>query len=511
MNRTHKTLRNSAVSLMGQILTILLSFISRKVYIQYLGVELLGLNATFASVLNTLSLAELGFQQVIVFHLYGVLARGDHEEINNLVNIYKVVYRWIGCFFVAAALCCTPFLQFILSDVEATPMVRVYFLIQALTGACTYFLAYKRNILYADQNSYISGLIDTAVNTAAMVISILVVAFTGNYLLFLLVQLAKTYLSNLLVHIVCTKRYPYLHSTKLDWKLLKTIARDLKNVVIERIAGYIYSSTDNLLISAFISTVQVGFLSNYTMILGNVRNLMNSMTRPLVPAVGSIVADGRHENQQMDTFRLLEQAFFWLTGMAIVPVFVLSESFIRMYLGDKFILSRWILVLMCMDLYIHINHDPCLCFLSANGLFRQRRNISIAGAVVNLVVSALLIRPLGTVGILAGTAFSQMCYWLARSVVTFRTCLKQSWQAFARYWLRQLWLLGVIVAAIAVSTMALQSLSLGNDIPTFLVGGIVCEACFGILTLVCCRGFSSQRQLEKTLAQLLRSRLKQKP
>ena len=491
MNRTHKTLRNSAVSLMGQILTILLSFISRKVYIQYLGVELLGLNATFASVLNTLSLAELGFQQVIVFHLYGVLARGDHEEINNLVNIYKVVYRWIGIFFIGAALCCTPFLQVILSDVEATPMVRVYFLIQALTGACTYFLAYKRNILYADQNSYISGLIDTAVNSAATVISILVVLFTGNYLLFLLVQLAKTYLSNLLVHMVCTKRYPYLHSTTLDWKLLKTIAGDLKNVIIERIAGYIYSSTDNLLISAFISTVQVGFLGNYTMILGNVRTMVNSLTRPLVPAVGSIVADGRHENQQMDTFRLLEQAFFWLTGMAIVPVFVLSESFIRMYLGERFIMSRWILLLMCVDLYVHINHDPCLCFLSANGLFRQRRDISIAGAIVNIVVSALLIRPLGTVGILAGTAVSQMCYWVARSVVTFRSCLKQSWQAFARYWLRQLWLLGVIVGAIAVSSVVTQRLSLGNDLLNFLVGGILCEACFGILALVCCRGFAA--------------------
>ena len=57
MNRTQKTMRNSAVSLFGQMLTILLSFISRKVFIQYLGVELLGLNSTFSSILSTLSLA----------------------------------------------------------------------------------------------------------------------------------------------------------------------------------------------------------------------------------------------------------------------------------------------------------------------------------------------------------------------------------------------------------------------------------------------------------------------
>ena len=253
MNRTQKVMRNSAVNLIGQILTILLSFISRKVFIQYLGVEMLGLKSTFASILNALSLAELGFQQVIVFHLYGVLAKDDKKQINALVNIYKLVYRCIGCFFIGAALCCLPFLQVFLSDIEVTPVVRAYFMVQALTGACTYFLAYKRNILYADQSSYISGLIDTIVNTTGTLISISVAILTRNFLLFLAVDLVKNYLSNLFVHIACTKRYPYLHTEKIDWKLLKKIAASLKDVVLERLAGYIYVSTDNLLISMFIS------------------------------------------------------------------------------------------------------------------------------------------------------------------------------------------------------------------------------------------------------------------
>ena len=178
MNRTQKTMRNSITGLAGQIITILLSIIARKVFIQYIGVELLGLNSTFASILSTLSLAELGFQQVIVFHLYGALAKGDQKQVNSIVNVYKVVYRCIGCFFIVASLCCVPFLQVFLSDIEATPSVRLYFLIQALSGACTYFLAYKRNILYADQQSYVSALIDTVITTSATLICIVVVMFT---------------------------------------------------------------------------------------------------------------------------------------------------------------------------------------------------------------------------------------------------------------------------------------------------------------------------------------------
>lgn len=506
MNRTYKTIRNSAVSTAGRLITILLGFISRKVFIQYLGVELLGLNSTFASLLSTLSLAELGFQQVIVFHLYGVLARGDEEQINALVNIYKLVYRCVGCFFLTAALCCTPFLQYILSDIKATPIVRVYFLIQATTGACTYFLAYKRNILYADQSSYLSGLIDMAVNSASTVLCILAAVFTQNYMLYLLILLVKTYLSNLIVHIACTKRYPYLHTAKIDWKLLRRIASNLKDVVLERIAVYIYSSTDNLLISIFISTIQVGFLNNYTMILGNVKTLMQSLTGPLVPAIGNLVAtDG--EDRQLETFRLLEQGFFWLTGLAVVPVYVLSDFFIRIYLGETYVLPRLLLLFMCVDLYIHINQDSCLSFLTANGLFRTRRNISIFGALVNLSVSAMLIKPMGMAGILAGTAVSQVYYWVARSVVALRSCLKQSWGVFAQYWLKQAWMLGLIVAAIWISGCITQRLFVVNNIVTFVIDGIVCEVCFVVLALVGCRGMEAQRRLEHLAVDLLTRRL----
>ena len=508
MNRTQKVMRNSAVNLIGQILTILLSFISRKVFIQYLGVEMLGLKSTFASILNALSLAELGFQQVIVFHLYGVLAKDDKKQINALVNIYKLVYRCIGCFFIGAALCCLPFLQVFLSDIEVTPVVRAYFMVQALTGACTYFLAYKRNILYADQSSYISGLIDTIVNTTGTLISISVAILTRNFLLFLAVDLVKNYLSNLFVHIACTKRYPYLHTEKIDWKLLKKIAASLKDVVLERLAGYIYVSTDNLLISMFISTVQVGFLNNYIMIINHIKNLIKSLSTPLIPALGNKVALEQNDAQQINTFSLLEQVYFWLTGLAVVPVYALADSFIRMYLGEKYVLPHLILFLMCVDLYVHINQDSCLSFLTANGLFRKRRNISIGGAIVNIVVSLLLMKPMGIAGILAGTAVSQVYYWVARSVVALRDCLNQSWRACLAYWLRQLGLLGIIVAATWLSSTLVRNLFVLNSVLTFVIDGIICEACFILLALCCCHALESQRRLEGIVISLLLKPLK---
>lgn len=510
MNRTQKTIRNSITGLAEQVITVVLSIVSRKVFLQYIGVELLGLNSTFASILSTLSLAELGFQKVIVFHLYGALAKGDQKRVNSIVNVYKVVYRCIGCFFILTSLCCVPFLQVFLSDIEATPNVRLYFMIQALAGACTYFLAYKRNILYADQQSYVSTLIDTIINTTATLIGIAVILFTRSYLLYLIVTLVKIYLSNLLVHLACIKRYPYLHSERVDWKLLKSIASNLKDVVLERLAGYIYGSTDNLIISAFISTVQVGYLGNYTMIFIRIKNMLGSLSGPLIPALGNKVAIERRGSQQMDTFRMLEQVYFWLTGMAIVPTFVLADSFIGMFFGERFVLSGLILLLLCIDLYIHINQDVCLSFLSANGLFRKQRNISIGGAIINIVVSLALMKPFGIAGILAGTAVSQVYYWIARSVVAMRECLNQSWRIFAFYWVKQLGLLAVIVAAVWISSAITKRLFVLNGVVTFVINGVICEACFIVLAFICCRGIEAERRLEGVIGGMLLRRFRKR-
>ena len=290
----------------------------------------------------------------------------------------------------------------------------------------------------------------------------------------------------------------------MDWKLLKSIAINLKDVVLERLAGYIYGSTDNLIISAFISTVQVGFLNNYTLIFTHIKSLIRSLSTPLIPALGNKVAIEQRGSQQMNTFSLLEQLYFWLAGMAVIPTYVLADSFIGMFFGERFVLSGTILFLLCIDLYIHINQDVCLSFLSANGLFRKQRNISIGGAIINIVVSLLLMKPMGIVGILAGTAVSQVYYWVARCVVALNDCLHQNGKTMVFYWMKQAGLLGIIVAAIWISKAIAQQLFVLNGVVTFIINGVICEACFLLLGLVCCRGIPAQRQLEGLALGMLR-------
>ena len=120
------------------------------------------------------------------------------------------------------------------------------------------------------------------------------------------------------------------------------------------------------------------------------------------------------------------------------------------------------------------------------------------------MVSLLLMKPLGIAGILTGTAVSQMYYWAARSVVALRDCLHQSGKTIAFYWLRQAGLLGIIVASIAVSQIITRQVFVLNGIISFIVNGVVCEICFCLLALICCRGIRAQRRLEGIALGMLR-------
>ena len=112
-------------------------------------------------------------------------------------------------------------------------------------------------------------------------------------------------------------------------------------------------------------------------------------------------------------------------------------------------------------------------------------------------IPLLLMKPFGIAGILAGTAVSQMYYWAARSVVALRDCLHQSGKTIAFYWLKQAGLLGIVVAAIAVSQIITRQVFVLNGIVTFIVNGVICEVCFCLLASICCRSIRAQRQLEE--------------
>lgn len=504
MNRGMIALRNSSVSLLTQIITVLLQFVTRSVFIRYLGVEALGLTSTFASLLNTLSLAELGFHTAVIYNLYAPLAEKDEKSISKIVSIYRLLYQAIGIFFIAAAFCCLPLLPYILKGVEVTGFVRCVFLIQATISASTYFLAYKRSILYADQQGHLANLTDILVSILSNIIQVLLIIWLRSYIVYLLVRLAETIAGNLIVHRMCSKKYPYLHKEPVDRGILQRIVRQVKDIFASKLAGYVYYSTDSLVISAFVGTVQVGYLNNYVIISKSIRLLVGSITGPITPIIGNLLAENKSEQSQISVFHIYTFVRFLLAGLAVAPIVTLSDTFITMWIGADYRMDAWIPILLAADLYIHIIYSACIDYISGSGLFTFDRKVSVLGAGTNLITSLLMVNYLGVAGVLVGTVISQMVFWICRSNGVFRYCFHQGKMAYLAYWGKQLYCVAVFVVVCLIQGAVYSAIQIPNLLIRFLAGGVMCEILFLIAVFLLCSWLPEARHLmvfvKKTIA-----------
>ncbi len=211
-SRTQNAFRNTLYSFGGQIFTILLNFINRSVFISVLGIEYLGISGLFSNILSMLSLAELGIGTSIIYSLYKPLADKDVKLINGLMNFYSKAYKIIGFTVFCIGMIVLPFLNFFIKDRPDIPNLELIYVLFLLNSVVSYFFTYKRSILIADQKLYINSFNQNKFYLIQTIAQILFLLITHNYILYLIIQIICTLLSNITVSMKVNQIYPYLNS-----------------------------------------------------------------------------------------------------------------------------------------------------------------------------------------------------------------------------------------------------------------------------------------------------------
>ena len=177
-----KTLKNSIISVIGQILTLALQFVNRRVFVMFLDIEYLGYQSVFGNVFSILSIAELGIGGIISFHLYKEIVTDNRQEIGKLMYLYKWVYRAIAAVVTVLGLAACIFVPYIVKDAnrDIHYLYIVYFLQLASTVA-GYFLSYRRTIYAADQKEYKTVEVDLYTSIAVQAVQLSMLAVFKNY------------------------------------------------------------------------------------------------------------------------------------------------------------------------------------------------------------------------------------------------------------------------------------------------------------------------------------------
>lgn len=506
--RSLNVAKNSTVGLIGQILGIALSFVSRTIFIRVLGLEYLGVNGLFYNILVLLSFAELGIGNAIIYSMYKPLATSDREKIKSLMTLYAKAYKIIGAFVLIAGFLVIPFMKFIINEEPQIKenIIIVYSLI-LLNTSISYFFVYKKSIIIADQKNYVVLFYKQLFKMGQTIVQIFILLVTREYLLFLIIQIAATLLENLYMSRKADRMYPYLNECKverLDNYEQKKIFSNVKAMFMYQIGHVVLSGTDNIIISAFIGIVAVGLNSNYFLIISAVSSILGQIMNGFTASVGNLNAVGSDKEKE----KAFVKIFFlssWLNGFCSVGLLIFINELIRLWIGESFLFPFAVVIAIVLQFYVNSMQSATSTYRVTMGLFVEGRWAPLAAAVLNIVLSVILGIKFGIAGIFFATSISQfLTIGLVDPILIFRRGFKTNpVPHFIKYFA-----MSGLFAALYFLLKYVVSLVVITGMGGFIVKVLLVSVLFNLLMIVIFWRYRPFIEIRKTASVILTTTLR---
>lgn len=493
--RVENTIKNSTSVIVVQILSTIMGLVARTFFIHYLSAEYLGVNGLFSNILTMLSLAEMGIGAAITFSMYKPIAHNDERKIAQLLNLYKKTYRVIGAVIFVIGLCIIPFLGIIIKekpDIDHLTLIYVMFLSNT---AASYLFAYKKSLLTADQLQRIVQFFALGFQFIRYTLQIIVLVLFSNFILYLAVQILCTLLENIVVSIYVDERYPFLkryRREELNSEDKLVIYDNVKALFIYKLGGTALDGTDNIIISAFDGVISVGLLSNYSLITSSLQSMLYKITNAITGSVGNYLAkeDSSQHEKLLNNISFLH---FLLYGLVFVGCMSVLQPFVVLWAGKDYLLSYHIVFIHCLNIYIYGMMNSIWMFRTTMGLFIYGKWRPLVSAIINVIVSVLLARKIGLLGVLLGTTITRLItnVWYDPYIV-YKHGLKKS--PFSYYGKWTIYLLHVLFN-IVINAFIQRSIVFSGIIAIFAYGGI--SVIMFCATVVLCFGKTEEYQYFK--------------
>ena len=416
-SRTVKSLKNAEVAIAFYCVNLILQFLFRKVFLEYLGSEVLGLNTTAQNLLSFLNLAELGIGTAVAYSLYKPLYDEDKETVNGIVSLQGWLYRRIAFIIVAGAAVIMLFFPLIFNKAEV-PLWYAYgsFGVLLFSSLLGYFVNYRQIVLSADQKQYKVTIAIQGVKVLKVLVQILAIRFLPQgYVIWMVLEVVFAVITSIVLDKTIINEYPWLKPKISEGKQLSKryphIISKTKQLFFHQIGGFVLTQTSSLVIYAYTSLTSVASYGNYMLIVNGVTTLVNSLLNGISAGVGNLVAEG-NKKKIKNFFWELTSLRMWMAATICFGIYMLSHHFIRLWIGSEYLMPQQAFIVLVLITFVQLTRTN-ITFLSAYGLF-QDVWAPVVEACLNLGLSILLGYFYGLTGILIGVLISLLiiiCTW----------------------------------------------------------------------------------------------------
>jgi len=411
--RTNYSVKNSISSFISNILSCIFLFVGKTFFIRIFTVEYLGLNGLFTNILTLLSLFELGIGTAITCSLYKYVKIDDKETIKSIMHFYKKAYNCIAIIVFIIGLLIIPFLKYIVKEVFVDVNIYVIYMLFLISTVSSYFISYKRNIIFVNQKNYIINIVHILYIIVMNILQILTIYITKNYYLYLIVKIVCTLLENIVISIRANIEYPYLLEKNvgpLDKTVKTNIVNKVKAIVIHKVSSVVTYGTDNIIISSFLGIKIVGLYSNYYSIIHMMVTIFSNVITSTTASVGNLLVE-KNYNKNYEIFRKIRFFNLWIAISISVGLFLVIEPFIIIWIGEQYILDKVVLIVLMVNFFQTMMRNTYGLFREAAGIWIEDKYVPIIQALLNIVCSIVFLKIIGLAGVFIGTIISSLTLW----------------------------------------------------------------------------------------------------
>lgn len=446
-SRTNNFVRNSMVGLFMQLFSLILSFISRTIFIKILANDYLSINGLFSNILSTLSFVELGFGTALLYMMYKPVAENDKEKIKTVLKYYKKVYLIIGIIMLVLGVMVIPFMGFIIKDPPKIPenlnIIYILFLLNTVIG---YFYAHKVAIINANQKNYIVSIYNQVFKWIQVLVQIAVLLVTKKYIVYLLIETICTLTNNILISRKADKMFPFIKEknvSELSKKEKKEINNKVKALVFYKLNPSILNGTTNIVMSSVIGITYVGIYSNYYLITNYLSLFLNQITGSLETSIGNLNVSETESHKEETFYKILFMCFM-MYGLVCVLLMGLINDFINIWIGPEYVFSSFIVFSILLSIYVNGVHYACSLFRTTSGLFEKSQLIPLYESILNVVLSVFGAKFFGIAGIFFGVTLAKLLtfFWTDPKILyeyLFKT------NNIRKYFIKYVYYLGVTI------------------------------------------------------------------
>ena len=456
-----------------RIYAMLMPFVMRTVLLYQLGVDFLGLDSLFTSVLQVLNLAELGVGSAMVYSMYKPIVEDDRETICALLNLYRKIYCAIGLIILIAGLAISPLIPALVKGAvpEGMRLHTLYYLNLGGTVLSYWVFAYKGCLFDAHQRLDVAHKLHLVVDTLKYAVAILLVCIWHNYYFYLIARLGFELVYNALRFWYAGKYYPGLKPRGLlDPVKKKQILSRVRDLFTARLGGVVMNSADALVISGYLGLHELAVYQNYYFIVSSLRACLEVILSSSLAGIGNSLLTETKEKNYWD-FRRLTFIFCWITGLACCMLMALYQPFMRLWTGDALLLPMSVVISLVVYLYVVEVNRITNIYKDAAGIWHEDRFRPLTAAIINVLLNVLTIRYIGIFGVIFSTVIAFAAVelpWLIRNL--FKLIFPR---AYRGQYVRQLLRYLLTVAAVCAATYGVCAVFQLALIPTLILRAVI--------------------------------------